>query len=91
MADLALNDGEAETQATPTKPVAPLRTVGLNNLGNTCYFNAAVQCLARARPLRRALKALVLEEGGPSILAKGGPAPVSRELFTTLRDLTKVD
>ena len=83
------NDSEAQDSQT-NKPIVALRTVGLNNLGNTCYFNAAVQCLARARPLRQALKGLVLDENGPNILAKGGSAPVSRELFATLRGLTKV-
>jgi len=83
------NDSEVQ-DSQADKPIVTLRTVGLNNLGNTCYFNAAVQCLARARPLRQALKGLILDENGPDILAKGGPAPLSRELFATLRGLTKV-
>ena len=29
---------------------------GLNNLGNTCYLNASVQCLGRVKELRDALK-----------------------------------
>ena len=69
----------------PRKPI--LRTVGLQNLGNTCYFNSAVQCLARTRPLRQALRALGAEEETKCVLEK---SPLSRQLWLTLQLLTRM-
>ena len=54
---------------------------GLRNLGNTCYFNATLQCLSRCASLRRALRHA--EDNGPVTAELGkllgevcaGPAP----------------
>ena len=48
-ADDALPDSPASQQAY---------TSGLSNAGNTCYFNAALQCLFAVPELRSALVAL---------------------------------
>ena len=51
---------------------------GLLNLGNTCYFNTAVQCLAHAPPLSR-----FLIEAEPYT----GPCDVTREYQKVVRQL----
>lgn len=54
---------------------------GLWNLGNTCYFNTAVQCLAHTPPLTKHLFTLPPYEGPCDITREY--QKVARELFTT--------
>ena len=44
---------EAAAAARLRGSAATASSTGLANLGNTCYFNASVQCLSRAAPLSR--------------------------------------
>ncbi|XP_060562624.1 ubiquitin carboxyl-terminal hydrolase 32-like [Ruditapes philippinarum] len=51
MSQLAKNKNMKKDQV-PTEPGA----TGLNNLGNTCFMNAAVQCVSNTQPLTRYFK-----------------------------------
>ena len=69
---------EATAPPVPQSPrPVVLTTRGLTNLGNTCYFNATLQCLARARPLRKELRRI----SGSDLLSH---APLTKTLWTTL-------
>lgn len=71
---------------------------GLVNLGNTCFFNAVLQCISRAVPLRDAMKRLrrptVRIVPAPRFLAQAdtetsvSPAPIDVELLPPEGEIT---
>lgn len=52
MSQLAKNKTLKVKDQVPTEP----GTTGLNNLGNTCFMNAAVQCVSNTQPLTKYFK-----------------------------------
>lgn len=49
---LGMNGANGSTKSAPAR-IRSMPTAGLVNLGNTCYLNSVVQCLANCRPLSR--------------------------------------
>lgn len=82
--NLSAEDMEAEM-------VSPDQPPGLVNLGNTCYMNSTVQCLAAVEPLRSSLQAYAGRTNALSHDEKVSSA--LRDLFSRLvsRNTAKLD
>lgn len=64
--------------------VALDQPAGLNNLGNTCYMSATIQCLKTIPELREALRRF---DGKLSLLATLSSEPSSSSVTAAIRDL----
>ncbi|EFA07675.2 ubiquitin carboxyl-terminal hydrolase 20 [Tribolium castaneum] len=77
------SDAEDSTEYSIDRPVG---LVGLQNIGNTCYMNAALQALSNAIPLTRFFLECATTV---QILSEGKKPGLSRTYQTLIRDMWK--
>ena len=65
------------------------KAVGLMNLGNTCFFNAAVQCLARVGPLTEFVMSSAFDHEINPHNPKGANGEIARAWKEFLTDMSK--
>lgn len=81
--------------STPRSIISPYngsrcpKPVGLNNLGNTCFFNAAVQCLARCMPLTNFILSKDFERQINPNNPKSSKGKIAQAYRSFLEDLCK--
>ena len=73
------DDEEEEEIESPDDKVLSHGVVGLQNLGNTCFLNAAVQCLSHSLPLQQYLLSTVFihEINRTNFLGNNGRVPIA--------------
>lgn len=78
------SDDHTTIPSTTTTPKPPFG--GLNNLGNTCYMNAALQMLASAQPFVQALESH-LQQTAPQQQQQDVPSTLQTTLLDVLKRL----